>query len=117
MGMPEQQVIQEIVRTVTPELWWLLVQTMVTIALGLAVYKGLNALVSYFFVRFDRELGKNVGVVIDGHKGYIHDITLRHMIVKYDVTDDNNGLHSGNELLIPITQVLNRSWEIIRRKD
>jgi hypothetical protein len=114
---PEQQVIHDIVRSVTPELWYFLIQSMATVAIGLAVYKGLNALVAYCFVRFDKELGKNVGVIVNGHKGYIAHINLRHLIVKFDENDSNNGLHSGNDLLIPITQVASREWEIIRRRD
>lgn len=108
--------IQSIVKAVTPELWFILVQSMATVGLGLAFYKMLNQLVSYMFVRFDIELGKNVGVVIDGRRGYIAHLSLRHLIVKFD-DDEKDELHSGNDVLIPITQVTSRVWEIIRRKD
>lgn len=111
-----QEVVQQIFQSVAPELWYLLIQSMATVAIGLALYKVLNAVVAYFFVRFDKELGKNVGIVINGRKGYIAHISMRHLIVKFD-DDPECELHSGNELLIPITQVLSKEWEIIRRKD
>lgn len=117
----DAEAIQQIVTAVAPELWYLLVQGLATVAIGLALYKLLNAIVSYYFVRFDKELGKNVGVIINDRRGYIAHISLRHLIVKFDDTikpcGDNEDVHSGNELLIPITQVASRVWEIIRRKD
>jgi hypothetical protein len=117
------EAVQQLVTAVAPELWWILVQSLATVAIMLSIYKVLNSIVSYFFVRFDKELGKNVGVVIEGRKGYIAHISMRHLIIKYDEIPHSPecgeapDVHSGNELLIPINSVLSRSWEIIRRKD
>ena len=111
----QQEVVQQIVQSVAPELWYLLIQSMATVAIGMVIYKTIQALVAYLFLRFDKELGKNVGVVVDGKKGYIVHISIRHLIIKFD--ENNGDIHSGNELLIPITQVGSRAWEIIRRKD
>lgn len=108
------EAVQQLVAAVAPELWVILLQSLATVAVCLALYKVLNQIVAYYFVRFDKELGKNVGVVIDGRRGFIANITIRHIIVKFDDCDD---VHSGNEVLIPITQVASRVWEIIRRKE
>ncbi len=110
----DQEIVQQIFSSVAPELWWLLLQSCATVVVCIALYKLLNSIVSYFYVRWDKELGKRVGVVIDGRRGYIAHITFRHIIVKFDEDDDNNGLHSGNDILIPITQAGSRTWEIIR---
>ncbi len=109
----DQEIVQQIFSSVAPELWWLLLQSCATVAVCMALYKLLNSIVSYFYVRWDKELGKNVGVVIDSRRGYIAHITFRHIIVKFDDNDDD--IHSDNDLLIPITQVASRTWEIIRR--
>jgi len=104
----EQQIIKDLVQSVAPELWWLFLQMMVTATIGLGLYKAMNQLVNYFFVRFDRELSKNVGVVIDGRKGYIAHISIRNLIIRYD---DNH-----NELIVPLSNVLNSHWEIIKER-
>lgn len=82
-------------------------QMVLTGIIMLALYKVMNQFVNYFFIRFDKEISKNVGVIIDGREAYIIDISLRHVIVRFD---DNS-----NEMIIPLSKVLNNSWEIIRK--
>lgn len=110
--------VQQLVAAVAPEIWVILLQSLATVAVCLALYKVLNQIVAYYFVRFDKELGKNVGIVIEGRTGYIAHITIRHIIIKFDEGEGRGiDVHAGNDVLIPITQVASRVWEIIRRKD
>jgi len=103
----DKEVIQQMVASVAPELWWLFIQMVVTGIIMLALYKVMNQFVNYFFIRFDKEISKNVGVVIDGRDAYIAHISIRHLIVRFE---DNE-----NEMIIPLSKVLSDSWEIIRR--
>ena len=82
-------------------------QMIVTGIIALALYKVMNQAVNYFFIRFDKEISKNVGVVVDKREAYIAHISFRHLIVRFD---DN-----GNEMIIPLSKVLSDKWEIIRR--
>jgi hypothetical protein len=114
--MNEKQMIQEVLNVVTPELWWLVYQLIATAAVTMALYKGVNQLVAYIFVRLDKEIGKHVDIIYDGMKARIVSLNIKHLIVKFDNIEEN-GSHAGNEKLIPIISVLSRDWEIIRRKD
>jgi hypothetical protein len=103
-----EQLIQQMVASIAPELWWLFVQMVVTGIFMLALYKVMNQFVNYFFIRFDKEISKNVGVIVDGREAYIAHISLRHVIVRFEDND--------NEMIIPLSKVLSDKWEIIRRK-
>lgn len=105
--MSQDEIIQQMVATIAPELWWLFVQMIATAIISLALYKLINQMVNYFFIRFDKEISKNVGVVIDKREAYIAHISFRHLIVRFD---DN-----GNEMIIPLAKVMSERWEIIRR--
>jgi hypothetical protein len=104
----EQQIVNEMVTAITPELWLLFLQMLATIVICLGLYQGLRNVVAYFFIRFDRELGKSVRVKIDGREGYIAHITMRHLIIKFD---------DENELLVPVTKVGQMTWHVIRPKN
>ena len=103
--MDEKQAVQEIVTAITPELWYMFFQMVLAAILTLALVQMLKSLVAYLFVRFDRELGKNVKVVMDGEEGYVAHINLQHLIVR---------MKSGNEKLVPITKVRTMVWEVVR---
>lgn len=102
----EQQVIQEIVTSITPELWWLFIQMFVTVLVTLVLYNILKNVAAYISLRIDREMGKNVKVIYDGEVVLIAHITWKHMIVKKE---------NGNDVLIPITKIFQRDWEIVRK--
>lgn len=101
----EQQVVQQIVTAVTPELWTLFFQMVLTVILTLIVYQLLRNVTAYIILRFDKEFGKNIKVVYDGHDAMVVDVNMRRLTLK---------LENGNELLIPITKVGQMSWEIVR---
>lgn len=105
----EQQIINDLVTSITPELWWLFLQMLATICVTLLVYQIMRNLTAYVLVRFDREISKNVNVVFEGEVCRIAHINIRHLILR------KKGGHS--ELLIPITKVGQMVWEIQKNGD
>ncbi len=99
----EQQVINELVTSITPELWYLFLQMLATVCVTLLVYQLLKNITAYIMVRFDREISKNVNVIHDGETCRIAHINVRHLILRKK---------GGTELLIPITRVNQMVWEI-----
>ena len=61
---------------------------------------------SYAMFRSNKDLGKNVRVVLNGKEGFITQATWRFIYVR--CTD------SGNEAIIPITKWTNQKWEIVK---
>ena len=100
----EQQVVRELVTSITPELWWLFLQMLATVCITLLVYQVLRNITAYVMVRFDREISKNVNVIHDGEDCRIAHITMRHLILRK--------CKGKSELLIPITKVGQMVWEI-----
>jgi len=100
----EQQVINDMVTVITPELWWLFLQMLATICITLLVYQLLRNVTAYVLVRFDREISKNVNVMYEGELCRIAHINMRHLILR------KKG--GKSELLIPITKVGQMVWEI-----
>lgn len=105
-----QQVVNDlvigIVTSITPELWYLFFKMLVTVCITLLVYQLLKNISAYVMCRFDREISKNVKVLIDGEECLIAHINMRHLIIK------KKGGHS--ELLIPITKVGQMNWEVVK---
>ena len=56
--------------------------------------------------RANRDLGKNVKIIVDGRPGYILNYTWRFLYVR--LTDTNN------ELIIPITRWTYYTWEVVK---
>jgi hypothetical protein len=101
----DQQVIQEIITSVTPELWTLLLQSIGTVIIALIFYQLLKNVAAYIVLRFDKEFGKNVKVIYNDQPAVVVDVNIRRLTLK---------LENGNEILIPIIRVGQISWEIIR---
>lgn len=101
----EQQVIQQMVTAITPELWTLFLQSVGTIIGTLIVYQLLKNVAAYIVLRFDKEFGKNIKVVYDGQTAVVVDVNIRRLTLR---------LENGNEVLIPITRVSLMSWELVR---
>lgn len=101
----EQQIIQDMVTAITPELWYLFLQAVATVILTLIVYQLLKNVAAYITLRFDKEFGKNIKVVYDGHDAIVTDVNIRRLTLKLD---------NGNDVLIPITKVSQIAWEIVR---
>lgn len=104
----EQQVINDIITSVAPELWILFLQMFFTVLATLLLYNILKNVAAYISLRIDKEMGKNVKVVYANEVVLISCITWKHMIVKKE---------NGNDVLIPITKISQRDWEIVRKDD
>ena len=102
-----QELVQQMVQSIAPELWVLFLQMAATVIICLGIYKALQNIVAYIFLRLDKELGKSIKVKYDGQEGYISQITVRHLIIKLD---------DENEILVPITKVNQMTWHVIRPK-
>jgi hypothetical protein len=61
---------------------------------------------SFLMFRSNKDLGKNVKVLVNGKEGFIIQVTWRFIYVRLT--------ESGNELVIPITKWTNQSWEIFK---
>lgn len=101
----EQQIINDMVTAVTPELWILFLQMLATICLTLLIYQVGRQFVAYLMMRFDKEISKNVKVRNGNYEGYITNITIQHLTLTLD---------NGNQVMIPIIQARSMIWEIIK---
>ena len=109
MYKPSQEIINEFILAITPELWWLFLQMLATVCVTLLVYQLLRNITAYVMVRFDREISKNVNVIYDGDVCRIAYINIRHLILR------KKG--GKSELLIPITKVGQMIWEVQKNGD
>lgn len=104
----EQKIIADIVTAVTPHMWWMFTQMLITVAIGFALMGAIKNLVAYAFVRFDREISKNVRIIYEGKGAIISEITIKHLVVR---------LEDGNDVLIPIQKVNAMIWTIARHNN
>jgi len=86
--------------------WSLLIKLSIIGIIALIVKKHYDNISSYFMFRANRDLGKNVKVIVNGDAGYITYFTWKFIYVKL--------IESGNELVIPITKWTTYKWEICR---
>jgi hypothetical protein len=61
---------------------------------------------AYAMFRSNKDLGKNVRVIVNGKEGFITQATWRFIYVRLKESD--------NELIIPITKWTNQKWEICK---
>ena len=61
---------------------------------------------SYLMFKSNKDLGKNVKVIVNGQEGFIVQATWKFIYVRLT--------ESGNELIIPITKWTNQKWEICK---
>jgi len=79
--------------------------SLIAIILGIAkrYYDNIS---SYAMFRSNKDLGKNVKVMLNGKEGFITQATWRFIYVRLT--------ESGNEVIIPITKWTNQKWEIYK---
>ncbi len=86
---------------------WKAIAGIMFAAIVLAVIKRYyDNLSSYLMFRSNKDLGKNVKVMVNNKEGFITQITWRFIYVRLT--------ESGNELIIPITKWANQKWEIFK---
>ena len=86
--------------------WSVILQGFIIGIIAMIVKKYYDNISSYFMFRANKDLSKNVKVIVDGRPGYIVHVTWRFLYVK--LTDTNN------ELIIPITRWTTYNWEVVR---
>jgi len=86
--------------------WLLLLKLAVVAVLALYFKRHFDNVASYMMFRSNKDLGKNVKVVINGKEGIITQVTWRFIYVKYT--------ENGHELIIPITKWTNQRWEVCK---
>ncbi len=86
--------------------WTLILQVSLIAILGMVAKKYYDNISSYYMFRANKDLGKNVKVIVDGRPGIITQFTWRFIYVKVEDT--------GNELIIPISRWTIYTWEICK---
>jgi len=74
----------------------------IIVAIAKRYYDNISA---YAMFRSNKDLGKNVRVILNGQEGFITQATWRFIYVR---------VKSGNEIIIPITKWTNQKWEIFK---
>lgn len=103
---PEAEAIKEIFIQIKPELMWTLVQAcamFITIAL---LHKVLKSVAAYLSFRTNKDIGKNVKIMIKGREAIITHFTIRFIFVRFT--------ECKNELIIPMLKWENYDWELIK---
>jgi hypothetical protein len=86
--------------------WTLILQVSVVAIVALIAKKYYDNISSYYMFKANKDLGKNVKIIVNGDEGYIVHYTWRFIYVKL--------MSTGNELVIPITRWTSYRWEICR---
>ena len=97
------QILMDIFNTIP---WKTIIGIMVATICIAVLKRYYDNISSYFLFRSNKDLGKNVKVLINGKEGYIVHITWRFIYVKIS--------ESGNEMIIPITKWSDQKWEIFK---
>jgi len=86
--------------------WSVLLQLSIVSIIALILKRYYDNFASYFMFRANKDLGKNVKVIVNGHKGYITFFTWRFIYVMIE--------DSKNELVIPISRWTTYTWIVCR---
>jgi hypothetical protein len=70
------------------------------------VKKYYDNLAAYWMFRSNKDLGKNVRIMINGEEGVISQVTWRFIYITIK--------SSGNQLIIPITRWIYFRWEVFK---
>lgn len=100
---PTTQAMTEIVNMAS---WGLLLKGSIVAVALLVAKRYYDNIASYYMFKSNKDLGKNVKVIVNGDPGYIIHYTWRFIYVRLE--------KSRNELVIPITRWTSYRWEICR---
>ena len=103
---PEAEAIKELFLQLKPELMWTLFQTSVVAVAILILHNILKNVAAYISFRANRDIGKNVKLIINGREAIITHYTIRFIYIRLK---DNK-----NELIIPMKSWENHDWELIK---
>ena len=97
---------KEIIDALDSIQWALLFKISVAAIIVMVAKRYYDNISSYLMFRSNKDLGKNVKVIVNGKEGFIIQATWKFIYVKLTET--------GNELVIPITKWTNQTWEIFK---
>lgn len=103
---PEAEAIKEIILAVKPELMWTLLQTAVIGIAILVLHNVMKNVAAYISFRANRDIGKNVKLIVNGREAIITHFNIRFIFIRYK---DNK-----NELIIPMKRWDSLDWELIK---
>lgn len=103
---PEAQAIKDIITQVKPELLWMLGQGSVVAIAILMLHKLLKSVAAYISFRTNKDIGKNVKIIIKNREAIITHFTIRFIFLRFK---DN-----GNEMIVPMGKWENLDWELIK---
>ena len=86
--------------------WVLLLKFSVVAIIIMVAKRYYDNISSYLMFRSNKDLGKNVRVMVNGKEGIITQATWKFIYVSLKESD--------NELIIPITKWTNQKWEIFK---
>jgi len=99
--------MEKIMLDIISNIPWSMLAGLFSVAIILAIAKKYyDNLGAYWMFRSNKDLGKNVRVVIDGKEGVISQVTWRFIYI--------NIKESGNELIVPITRWTTFRWEVFK---
>ena len=103
---PVTKEVIQVVNAVKPEMWWALLQLSGIAIIVLVLKKIYDSLAAWLMFRSNKDIGKNVRIVLNGREAIITHFTWRFIFIRFQ---DN-----GNEKIIPMGKWHNdRDWETI----
>ena len=103
---PEAQAIKDIFLQVKPELMWTFVQLSAFAVAFILAKKGYEALAAYILFIWNKDVGKNVKIVINEREAMITHYTVRFIYIRFQ---DN-----GHELIRPMPKWADYEWELVK---
>lgn len=103
---PEAEAIQEIFLQIKPELMWTLLQSSAIFIVIALLHKVLKSVAAYLSFRSNKDIGKNVRIMIKGREAVITHFTMRFIFVTFKET--------GNTLILPMLKWEGYDWELIK---
>lgn len=103
---PEAEAIKEIFMQIKPELMWTLLQSCAIFIVIALFHKMLKSVAAYLSFRANKDVGKNVKLVVKNREAIITHFTMRFIFIRFK---DNK-----NEMIIPMTKWENLDWELIK---
>ena len=111
----DKQLIQELVKVVSPELTWLIIQFVVGTLLFFIVKDFVSNVVNYLRLRFSL-WGLNTKMYIDGKIGYIKDISFKE--VEFEVSGEDITIYIPIAKFLTMTKmVYHNGHTTIKEKD
>jgi hypothetical protein len=106
---PDKELIESINTLLThfePKVMWTILKASFAIMVIMGFYNIFKTFVAYISFRANRDIGKNVKLVIKDREAIITHYTMRFIFIRFH---DNK-----NEMIIPMRKWENLDWELIK---